>query len=231
MAVVSLGLVGWPAPAFAGLDRGITWLGHASFRLERRVGRRLKVVYIDPWRVPGEPQDADVILITHPHFDHLSLPDIHKVAKGTTVIVGPPDCLKEVTGTTRAVKPGDHLELDGVGVDVVPAYNTNKPYHPKANQWVGYVVELGKVRIYHAGDTDVIPEMHAIRADVALVPVSGTYVMNADEAFMAVSFIDPKLAIPMHYGSIVGSEADAQRFKERCGFIPVKIYSRPSARS
>ena len=212
-----------PSPAFAGLDDGIAWLGHASFRLERKH----TVVYVDPWQIATEPHDADAILITHPHFDHLSPSDIGRVAKASTVIVGPPECLKGLTGTLRPVKPGDHVALDGISVDVVPAYNTGTAYHPKANQWVGYLVQLdGGPRIYHAGDTDVIPEMSSFKVDVALLPVGGTYTMTAEQAAMAANLLDPKLAIPMHYGSIVGGPADAQRFQEACGSIPVKILPR-----
>jgi len=223
IGIITFGMVG-TGTAFAGVDSGITWLGHASFRLERKH----TVVYLDPWQIAGEPHDADVVLITHPHFDHLSSSDIGRVAKGGTVLVGPPDCLKGLTGTLHPVKPGDHLQLDGVSVDVVPAYNTTTAYHPKANGWVGYIVDLGGPRIYHAGDTDVIPEMSSFKVDVALLPVGGTYTMTADQAAMAASILDPKLAIPMHYGSVVGSAADAQRFKESCGSIPVTILPRRS---
>lgn len=209
-------------PAQAGPADGVEWLGHASFRIERKG----TVVYVDPWKLDDAPHDADVILITHPHADHLSVPDIQKVAKPTTVVVGPPDCLKDVTGETRAVRPGETLEVGAVTVEAVPAYNTNKAFHPKQNGWVGYVIELGKTRIYHAGDTDVIPEMHGLVVDVALLPVSGAYVMTAEEAAMAAGVIAPKLAVPMHYGTIIGSETDALRFRARCEPIPVKIYTR-----
>lgn len=214
------------AGIFAGVEEGITWLGHASFRIERA----RTIIYIDPWRLPDAPGDADWVLITHPHYDHLSVPDIQKVVKPTTVIVGPPDCLTELTGDLRPVKPGESVTVGEVTVEAVAAYNTSKPYHPRQNQWVGYIVTVGKVRIYHAGDTDVTPEMREFRADVALLPVSGTYVMTAEEAAMAANFMAPKLAIPMHYGTIVGNSSDAIRFKERCAPVPVKIYSVQSAR-
>ncbi|MBI4314281.1 MAG: MBL fold metallo-hydrolase [Candidatus Omnitrophica bacterium] len=209
----------------AGPEKGIEWLGHASFRIEKAK----KVVYIDPWRLASEPHDADVILITHSHFDHLSVEDVLKVAKPSTVLVGPPDCIQDLAesiATVRRVKPGESLELDGVTVEVVPAYNTNKMHHPKSKNWAGYVVEMGKERVYHAGDTDVIPEMRELEnIDVALLPVSGTYCMTAEEAATAAALINPKMAIPMHYGSLVGTERDAERFKERCQPIPVRIFS------
>ena len=216
--------VAMAVPVMAGPADGITWLGHASFRIERKG----QVVYVDPWQLAEAPHDADVVLITHPHFDHLSVPDIQKVAKGTTVVVGPPDCLNDLTGDTRPVKPGDSLELGAVTVEAVPAYNTNKAFHPKQNQWVGYVITIGKRRIYHAGDTDVIPEMRGLEVDVALLPVSGTYVMTAEEAAQAAALINPKLAVPMHYGTIIGSEQDARRFQSRCDLIPVKIFTKPA---
>ena len=204
---------------------GLTWLGHSSFKIARK---NSPVIYIDPWKIVGEPHDADAILITHPHFDHFSVPDIQKVAKPTTVIVGPEDCLKNLSGDLRPVKPGDQVELEAVTIEAVPAYNTNKAFHPKQNKWVGYIVDIGGTRIYHAGDTDVIPEMQGIQADVVLLPVSGTYVMTAEEAATAVGIINPKVAIPMHYGTIVGSQNDARRFQERCAPVPARILSQKS---
>jgi len=226
VVLVALSLMGWGAEVRAGHDDGIVWLGHASFK----IARQGKVVYIDPWRIAGEPQDADVVLLTHPHFDHLSLEDLDKVAKADTVFVGPADCLTDLAGDRRTVRPGDRLELGEITVEAVPAYNTNKAYHPQDKRWVGFIVALGGTRIYHAGDTDVIPEMRDFHVDVALLPVSGTYVMTAEEAATAAAILDPKLAVPMHYGTIVGSEEDARRFKARCDPIPVKIYTGASAR-
>lgn len=209
--------------------RGLRWLGHASFRWERGG----KVLYFDPWRISGEPRDADLILITHPHFDHLDPADVAKVAKPETVIVTVAEAAAKLAeadtpGTVRVVKPGDRLELGGVAIEAVPAYNTHKEFHLKESQWVGFVVELDGVRCYHAGDTDLIPEMQAIRTQVALLPVSGTYVMTAEEAAEAARVIHPDVAVPMHYGSIVGSEADAKRFEALSGGWVVEILERAS---
>lgn len=189
------------------IDR-ITWLGHASFRIDGP-----KTVYIDPWKIRGGVS-ADLILITHSHYDHLSAEDVAKIQTPRTVLVATADSAKQLQGDVRVVKPGDRLTLDGVSIEVVSAYNTNKQFHPRTNNWVGYIVELGGSRIYHPGDTDLIPEMERVRCDIALLPVSGTYVMTAQEAAQAANKIKPRFAIPMHYGDIVGSRADAEKFKE-----------------
>jgi len=193
------------------LTSGITWLGHDGFRIEAGG----KVIYIDPFKIKDGPA-ADVVLITHDHFDHNSPEDIAKVAGAGTVIVGPESVVEvyaqdtDFECKTRSIAPGEKLELEDLTVEGVPAYNTNKKFHPKAEGWLGYVIEVGGRRIYHAGDTDLIPEMGGLEnIDVALLPVSGTYVMTADEACEAA----PKVAIPMHWGEIVGEAADAEAFR------------------
>ena len=197
----------------------IHWLGHASIKITGD-----KTIYIDPWKLE-KADPADVILITHDHFDHLSEEDIAKIRRDDTVIVCPPDSVAKFTGDIRSARAGHALEVDGVIVEPVAAYNTNKDFHPKSNQWVGYVVTVGGIRIYVSGDTDVIPEMENLEnIDVAIVPIGGTYTMTADEAAQAVNTIRPKVAVPFHYGDIVGSNADAQRFKELCR-VSVEILS------
>ncbi len=187
----------------------IHWLGHDSFRLEGEV-----TVYIDPWKLPPNSPKADIILITHDHYDHCSPEDVAKIQKADTVIVTIPAAARKLKGEVKTVKPGDKITVKGIEIEAVPAYNTNKPFHPKEAGHVGFIVTLGGKRIYHAGDTDFIPEMKGLKVDIALLPVSGTYVMTAEEAAKAADAIKPEVAIPMHYGEIVGSERDAERFKE-----------------
>ena len=187
----------------------IHWLGHDSFRLEGEV-----TVYIDPWKLPPNSPKADIILITHDHYDHCSPEDVAKIQKADTVIVTIPAAARKLKGEVKTVKPGDKITVKGIEIEAVPAYNTNKPFHPKEAGHVGFIVTLGGKRIYHAGDTDFIPEMKGLKVDIALLPVSGTYVMTAEEAAKAADAIKPEVAIPMHYGEIVGSERDAERSKE-----------------
>ena len=188
---------------------GIHWLGHASFRIDGEA-----TIYIDPWKIAGGPP-ADLVLVTHGHHDHLSPEDIAKVSTPETVIVCPEQCASQLKGNVRTVKPGDTLQLGPVIVEAVPSYNTNKPNHPKGAGNVGYIVTVGGRRIYHAGDTDLIPEMDNIRCDVALLPVGGTYTMDADEAARALARIKPQVAVPMHWGDIVGRQADVERFRRQ----------------
>jgi L-ascorbate metabolism protein UlaG (beta-lactamase superfamily) len=190
------------------LVQGIEWLGHASFRILDG-----QVIYIDPWQLEGGVA-ADVILVTHGHRDHLSPEDIAKISTPDTVLVCCASCADELQGNVHAVQPGDTVEIGGMRVEVVPAYNTDKPNHPQEAGHVGYVLEIEGRRIYHAGDTDLIAEMDEIQCDVALLPMGGTYTMDAAQAAEAVRRIGPQVAIPMHWGRVVGSESDVERFRE-----------------
>ncbi len=200
----------------------LSWLGHASFLLKND-----KVIYIDPYEVTSGPK-ADVMLITHNHFDHCSPKDISRLLKSSTKVVAPRSCREKVPKVEfLEVRPGDKIKLDDIGIEAVPAYNVKRErlkFHPRRSGYVGYILELPDgTRLYHAGDTDLIPEMKDLRVDIALVPVSGTYVMNAFEAAEAVGLIRPKVAVPMHYGSIVGSKTDAEKFRELVRSCEVKI--------
>jgi len=188
--------------------KDIHWLGHDTFRIEGE-----KVIYTDPFKIK-KPDKADIILITHEHFDHCSPEDVRKIQGRETVIVATPDCAGKLSGNIRIVKPGDRISVEGIEINAVPAYNTNKQFHTKDKGWVGYIFAVKGRSIYLAGDTDHIPEMKTFRADIALLPVSGTYVMTAEEAVEAALDIRPKVAIPMHYGSIVGSKQDALKFSD-----------------
>ncbi|MEW6584769.1 MAG: MBL fold metallo-hydrolase [Nitrospirota bacterium] len=184
----------------------IHWLGHDTFKIGGE-----KVIYTDPFKIKRK-DTADIILITHEHYDHCSPEDVKMIQGPDTVIVTTSDCSKKLTGNIRIVKPGDKMTIGGVSVEAVPSYNLNKQFHTKDRGWVGYIFTLSGHRIYIAGDTDYIPEMKDFKVDIALLPVSGTYVMTADEAIRAALDIKPKIAIPMHYGSIVGSKEDAKKF-------------------
>ncbi len=189
----------------------IKWLGHASFKISNK-----RVIYIDPYNIE-ETEKADYILITHSHYDHFSPKDIEKIRQDSTIIISRSDVATKIGGEVRVVNQGDFLDLDDIKLTAVAAYNVDKEFHPRA-LGVGFIIEMDGKRIYHAGDTDYIREMENKsefgNIDVALLPVGGTYTMNAEEAAKAANTIKPKIAIPMHYGSIVGSKEDAKKFKE-----------------
>jgi len=194
----------------------IDWLGHSGFRLR---GNNL-VVYIDPYDVGdyiSYADQADVLLITHEHFDHCSPRDIQKVRKSTATTLIPTSCSLQFRGDARRIEAGDvlrdELAIKGLNIEVVAAYNIDKPFHPPG-EGVGYVVELESLRIYHAGDTDLIDEMAAIEADVVLLPIGGNYTMDEKQAAEAVSWMGPSYVIPMHYGSVEGTDADVDLFKK-----------------
>lgn len=196
----------------------IHWLGHAGFRIDGD-----KVIYFDPYQIESGPQ-ADLIFISHDHFDHCSPEDVAKIQGPETIIITEKDSAGKLTGDVRVIKPGETLVLDGVKILGVPSYNTDKDFHPRRNGWLGFLVEMSGISIYHSGDTDFIPEMKELNVDIALLPVSGTYVMTADQAVKAALAIGPELAIPMHYGTIVGGNQDAVTFKSALdGKVPVLI--------
>ena len=194
----------------------IFWLGHSTIRIDGE-----KVIYIDPWKL-RDPKEADIILISHSHYDHLSPEDVGKIQKNDTVIITTQDCATGLSGDVRIVNPGNTIRVGEVEIEAVSAYNIDKAFHPKENNWLGFVVTVTGKRIYYCGDTDFIPEMEGISADIMIVPVGGTYTMNAEEAAQAVNMVKPETAIPVHYGDIVGSLEDAEKFRELCG-VPVDI--------
>ncbi|MGQ9628044.1 MAG: MBL fold metallo-hydrolase [Anaerolineae bacterium] len=189
----------------------IHWLGHDAFRIAGE-----QTIYIDPWKLPKDAPKADIILITHDHYDHCSPEDVAKIRKEDTVIVTIKAAASKLKGNFQIVKPNESLAVKEVPIETVPAYNVDKAFHPKAAGHVGFIVTVGGQRIYHAGDTDLIPEMEDIKTDIALIPVSGTYVMTAEEAAQAAERIRPQIAIPMHFGEIVGSKRDAELFRQLC---------------
>jgi len=202
----------------------IHWLGHDSFRIDGSV-----TVYVDPWKLPAGQPAADLILVTHDHFDHLSLPDIEAIAGPDTVVVGPASVTAQVSGlATVTLAPGESAQVAGVEVLAVPAYNVDKfrapgqPYHPRESGGVGYVVAVDGVRYYHAGDTDAVPEMAEVHCEVALLPVGGKFTMTWEEAAEACELIDTEAAVPMHYGEVIGDIRDAEKFRDHCR-VPVTI--------
>lgn len=179
------------------------------------------VIYADPFRMPDDPRDGDIILITHDHFDHFSPEDIKKAAKSGAVIAAPEKMAKKAADETgmsvTPVKPGGEYEISGLSVETVPAYNILKPFHPKSAGWVGYIVTVEGRRIYIAGDTDVTPESKKVKCDVAMLPVGGKYTMTAKEAAALTDIIKPAEAIPTHYGTVVWSADDGKLFASLVG--------------
>jgi L-ascorbate metabolism protein UlaG (beta-lactamase superfamily) len=206
----------------------VEWLGHSGFRV--RAGRT--TIYIDPYRVADTAAPADLILVTHGHYDHFSPRDIQAVSHNETWLIAPAAVAERVGGRVLSIAPGEVIEPEfaqGVSISAVAAYNTSKRdadrkvFHAREAGWVGYDVNIRGERLYHAGDTDVIPEMDQVTGpDVALLPVSGTYVMTAEEAAEAARRIQPRLAVPMHWGQHIGTEDDARRFAELAP-VPVAI--------
>jgi len=194
------------------LVKDIHWLGHDTFKITGE-----KVIYTDPFKIKdsGEEGKADIILITHEHHDHCSPEDIRKIQGPDTVIVSTPSCADKLSGNVKIAKRGDVMDIGGIRIEAVPAYNIDKKFHPKDKDGVGYIFTIRGQRIYLAGDTDYIPEMKTFKnVGIALLPVSGTYVMTAEEAVKAALDIKPDIAIPMHYGKIIGTRMNAEKFAE-----------------
>jgi len=199
------------------LVKKLHWLGHDGFRLDGP-----PVIYFDPWKLHGEQVPADLVLVSHDHHDHCSPDDVKKIRGPKTVVVASSGAAAKLPGA-QAIQSGERLAVAGVEIEAVPAYNLTKfrspgvAFHPKNAGHVGYVVTVGGVRLYFAGDTDQIPEMATIACDVALLPVSGIYVMTAEEAVTAARTLKPQIVVPMHYGAGIGTDSDGMRFKELYG--------------
>jgi len=209
----------------------IRWYGHDTFTIKNNV-----TVCIDPYKLT-KPLSADIILISHNHFDHLSEDDLSKITNKNTIIVAPNECISQLSKIKNkkiiTILPNEEKTINNVKIKAVPAYNINKinpdtkkPFHPKEDSKVGYIVTINGTSVYHTGDSDLIPEMTDLKPNILLVPVSGTYVMTASEAANAVAKIKPKLAIPMHYGTIVGSDEDAKEFKSLVKSCEVQILTK-----
>lgn len=191
----------------------VQWLNHASFKITHGE----TVIYIDPWKVNSSPHDATVVLVSHSHYDHYSSEDITDVSNPETKLIAPVDVISQY-GKGQSLQPGDTKQLEGFKVTAVASYNPNKKFHPKVNNWLGFVIEIDSKRIYYAGDTDMTDEMKSLKdIDLALLPVGGTYTMNAGEAAEAVKYFKPKQAVPYHWGDIVGGTSDAKKFSKIAG--------------
>ncbi len=207
----------------------IKWLGHSGFLIKNSV-----VVYIDPYNIKDGLDKADIIMITHSHYDHCSVADMAKIIKDGTKIVLTADSQSKITRfdipiQIEIIEPGQELTFGDVKILAVPAYNIDKHFHPKDENWVGYVVKFNGVVIYHAGDTDFIPEMQKLtgyqqpgKEFIALLPIGGRFTMTFEEAVEAAKMIKPSLAIPIHYGSVVGTEEDAKEIVKLCGDAGIK---------
>lgn len=200
----------------------LKWLGHSGFFIKNS-----QVIYIDPYNIKDDSEKADIILITHDHYDHCSIADMNKIVKEGTKILVPAGSQNKVTRFNVPIKieissPGIEFAFGEIKISTVPAYNVDKPFHPQKEEWVGYLVKMNGIIFYHAGDTDFIPEMQKLtgyggeKKFISLLPVSGRFTMTSEEAVQAAKMIKPFLAIPMHYGSFVGTEEDAKEFVEMC---------------
>lgn len=193
--------------------KNIEVLYHSSIKINKE-----KTIYIDPFKIDKNYNDADIIFITHDHYDHYSEEDIDKVINENTTIIIPEELLTKLLrkGINKnaiiTVKPNEKYMVQEIKFGTVPAYNTNKTFHPKENDWIGYIITLDGIRYYIAGDTDITEENRKVKCDVAFVPVGGTYTMDFKEAAQLINEIQPKIAVPIHYGSIVGTEQDATDF-------------------
>ncbi len=193
----------------------IRWLGHATIRINASD----LLIFIDPYDIK-ERAKSDLVMVSHEHFDHCSLDDLRKVTVKRTHLVGPPkvqSVLRRVTSHVHMIEVGQEIEVLGVKIEAMPAYNVNKEFHPKSAGGLGYVFEVDGKRIYYAGDTDLIPEMEGLNVDVAILPVGGVYTMDAEEAARAFEIIGAQEGIPMHYGSIIGTGADGEKFRRLIG--------------
>ena len=187
----------------------LIWLGHASFKIMASH----KVIYIDPYAGDDYTEKADIILVSHGHYDHSSMEKISRARVDDTIVLTTRDNAAAISG--ESFSPGDIKKIGDITITAIPAYNIGKQFHEKDSPALGFIIRFDGKSVYHAADTDIIPEMEGLKPTVALLPVGGTYTMNAREAAIAAEKIKPKLVIPMHYGAgIVGKLDDAELFKE-----------------
>ena len=197
--------------------KNVEWLGHSTIK----INNGNQVIYIDPYNIKQDYNDADIIFITHSHYDHFSEEDIKKVQKRETVIIITEDLYQKVLDlgfikdNIFVVRPNENYKVHNIQFDTIPSYNVNKKFHPKENNWVGYVIGIDEVKYYIAGDTDITDENKKVKCDIAFLPVGGTYTMDFEEAANLANVIEPKIVVPIHYGLLVGTNQDAENFKQR----------------
>lgn len=197
----------------------IKHLSHATVKIELSG----KNIFVDPWKIPLGIEKADIILVTHPHYDHYSEDDIQKIVKDTTIILSTKEVIEQTSVKNKKILlPNEEVKIDDIIIRGFPAYNINKPFHKKENNWLGFIIKYKEVSIYVAGDTDVIDEMKRLKVDIAILPVGGTYTMTDKEAAQLVNLIKPAYAIPIHFGDIVGSKTNAENFKKLVS-LPTKV--------
>lgn len=193
---------------------GIEVLCHSSIKFNKN-----KIIYIDPYKITEKCNDADIIFCTHSHYDHFSEEDIEKVKNENTILVATKDCIEKAKSigfdeqNIITVEPNNKYEVLGIEFETIPAYNLEKDFHKPEYNWVGYIIEINDITYYIAGDTDLTQESKSVNCDVAFLPIGGTYTMTAKEAAKLANLIEPQIAIPIHYGSIVGNNEDAEIFK------------------
>ena len=177
-----------------------------------------KILYFDPFQIKEEKHDADIIFITHSHYDHMDFESINKVKNADTIIVAPESIKSEIDGLGLKdyiyLNPNDEISVDNINIKTIPAYNISKPFHPRDNNWLGYIVTYNDITYYVAGDTDKTKESENVKCDIALVPIGGHFTMDTNEATELVKTINPQVVIPTHYGSIVGDKLDGNKLKD-----------------
>ena len=177
-----------------------------------------KIIYFDPYKIEDNINDADIIFITHNHYDHLDIDSINKVKNSNTIVVAPKSIEEDIKKIEFKdyiyLNPNEEIDIDNINIKTIPSYNINKPFHPKSNNWLGYIITYNNISYYIAGDTDITEDNMKVKCDIAFIPIGGKFTMDVNEASKLINIINPKIVIPIHYGSIVGNIEDAKRLKE-----------------